>query len=135
MRSYIALVHKETGSDYGVSFPDLPGLVSVASTLDEARALAVEGLALHLRGMAEDGEAIPEPSSLEDIMADRENRDGVAILVEVADTAPKVMRINITMPEDALNEIDRHAERLGLTRSGFLLSAAREALKRQGKAA
>jgi predicted RNase H-like HicB family nuclease len=28
MRHYIALIHKNAGSDYGVSFPDLPGCVA-----------------------------------------------------------------------------------------------------------
>ncbi len=28
MRQYIALIHKEPDSDYGVSFPDLPGVIS-----------------------------------------------------------------------------------------------------------
>lgn len=79
MRPYIALIHKDAGSDYGVSFPDLPGCITAAATLDEARAMAAEALALHLEGMAEDGEAVPEPSSLEAIMADHMNRDGVEI--------------------------------------------------------
>jgi len=40
MRAYIALIHKEPDSDYGVSFPDLPGCISAGLTLDEARAMA-----------------------------------------------------------------------------------------------
>ena len=32
MRQYIALIHKEPGSDYGVSFPDLPGVISAGKT-------------------------------------------------------------------------------------------------------
>jgi predicted RNase H-like HicB family nuclease len=83
MRHYIALIHKDAESDYGVSFPDLPGCVSAGSTLDEARAMAVEALALHVRGLAEDGQPIPEPSTLEEVMANVENQDGVAILVGV----------------------------------------------------
>lgn len=79
---YVALIHKDADSDYGVSFPDLPGCISAGSTIDEARAMAAEALALHLRGLAEDGEAIPAPSALEAIMALRENRDAVAVLVE-----------------------------------------------------
>lgn len=65
MRQYIALIHKDADSDYGVSFPDLPGVITAASTLDEARDMAAEALAFHLEGMAADGEAVPEPSSLE----------------------------------------------------------------------
>ena len=83
MRNYIGLIHKEADSDYGVSFPDFPGLITAGNDLDDARAMAEEALALHIEGLAEDGEAIPEPSTLEAVMANAENQDGVAILVGV----------------------------------------------------
>jgi predicted RNase H-like HicB family nuclease len=129
MRPYIALIHKDPASDYGVSFPDLPGCISAGATLDEAHAMAAEALAFHLEGLAADGEAIPEPSSLEAVMSDAANRDGVAILVEAPKANPaKSIRVNITLPEDVLEEIDRHAEAQGLSRSGFLARAAKQAL-------
>mgnify|MGYP006268306001 CR=1 FL=1 len=81
MRQFIALIHKDAQSEFGVSFPDLPGCVTAGATLDEARDMAAEALALHLEGMTEDGEAIPEPSSLEAVMADPIHRDCVAIAV------------------------------------------------------
>lgn len=127
-RNYIALIHKEADSDYGVSFPDLPGVISAGSTVDEARAMAAEALALHLKGMEEDGEAIPEPSSLQDIMSNRENADAVAVLIPIPATAPKSVRVNITLPSDVLEQIDEHAEQEGFTRSGFLVQAARKAM-------
>jgi predicted RNase H-like HicB family nuclease len=129
MRHYIALIHKDADSDYGVSFPDLPGLISAGSDLDEARAMAVEALALHLEGMAEDGEAAPEPSSLETVMDDPLNRDGVAVLVPAPEGPAKAIRVNITVPEDALSQIDAYAERRGYTRSGFLVAAAKRAIE------
>ncbi len=128
MRQYIALIHKDAGSDYGVSFPDLPGVVTAGSTLDEARDMAVEALALHLEGLAEDGEAVPEPSSLEEIMTDPVNRDGVAVLVPAPTPVVKSVRINVTLPADVLEQIDRHAESEGFTRSGFLAHAAKKML-------
>ena len=129
MRHYIALIHKDAEGDYGVSFPDLPGCISAGSSLDEARAMAVEALALHVAGMTEDDEAVPEPSSLEAVMSDPENRDGVAILVPLADAMAKAIRVNITLPEPDLHQIDAYAEAHGLTRSGFLLTAARKVLE------
>ena len=128
MRQYIALIHKDANSDYGVSFPDLPGCITAGSTLDEAREMAAEALAFHLQGIGEDNEAIPEPSSLEAIMADNVNRDGVAILVPATAAAPKSVRINITMPADVLEQIDQYAEREGFTRSGFLAQAAKKTM-------
>jgi predicted RNase H-like HicB family nuclease len=126
MRHYIALIHKDENSDYGVSFPDLPGVISAGQTLDEARDMAAEALAFHLEGMQADGEPLPEPSSLEDIMADAENRGAVAALVEAPSPEVKTVRINITMPADVLQEIDRYAEKEGFTRSGFLTQAAKK---------
>ncbi len=128
MGSYIALIHKDPDSDYGVSFPDLPGCTTAGATLDEARAMAAEALALHLRGLAADGEAAPAPSTLEAIMADADNRTGVAVLVPAPSASPRSVRINITLPSDLLEGIDRRAEQEGFTRSGFLARAARNAL-------
>lgn len=128
MRHYIALIHKDEGSDYGVSFPDLPGVISAGSTLDEARTMATEALAFHLEGLAEDGEAVPEPSSLEDIMAIAGNRDGVAVLIQAPAEQIKSVRVNITLPSDLLDQIDQYAEKEGFTRSGFLAQAARKAM-------
>jgi predicted RNase H-like HicB family nuclease len=126
MRHYIGLIHKDADSDFGVSFPDLPGLIAAGTTLDEARDMAEEALAFHLEGLAEDGEAIPEPSSLEEIMSDPENRSGVAILVSVKDDQPKVVRVNVTLPGDVLEQIDKYAEANGYTRSGLLAQAAKK---------
>jgi predicted RNase H-like HicB family nuclease len=128
MRHYIALIHKDADSDYGVSFPDLPGVITAGSSLDEARKLAAEALAFHLEGLAEDGEAVPVPSSLEEIMSIRENMDGVATLIEAPANEVKSIRINVTMPADVLDQIDRYAEREGFTRSGFLAQAAKKAM-------
>lgn len=124
---YIALLHKDAGTDYGVSFPDFPGCVTAGSTLEDARAMAVEALALHIEGMREDGQDIPLPSPLDAIMADRENRDGVAVLID--GPPARSLRVNITMPEDVLSRIDKRAEALGTTRSGFLLRAAQRELE------
>ena len=52
---YIAYLHKEKDSDFGVSFPDFPGCITAGRTLEDARRMAVEALALHIQGMAEDG--------------------------------------------------------------------------------
>lgn len=128
MRQYVALIHKDSGSDFGVSLPDLPGCVTAGATLDEARDMASEALAFHIEGLTEDDEAIPEPPTLEAIMADAVNRDGVAILVAAPERIAKSIRVNVTLPEDVLQAIDRHAEAHGMTRSGFLASAAKRAL-------
>lgn len=122
------MIHKEADSDYGVSFPDLPGCVTAGATLDKARRMAEEVLAPRLEGLAEDNRSAPEPSSLEAVMADPSNRDGVAILVAAPSPPARSVRVNITLPADLLEDIDRRAKREGFTRSGFLAQAARKAL-------
>ena len=82
MCCYIALIHKDVDSDYGVSFPDFPGCITAGPTLHEARDLAAEALAFHIEGLLADGQAIPEPSTFGAVMTDPKNRDAVAILVE-----------------------------------------------------
>jgi len=135
MRRYIGLIHKEAESDFGVSFPDFPGLATAGKTLDDARSMAEEALAFHMEGLVADNEAIPEPSSLEEVMVDAENRDGVAILVAVNTEARKAVRVNITLPEDVLEQIDRYAEAHGFTRSGFLTQAAKRAMEEESRVA
>ena len=70
MANYIAIVHKDSKSDFGVSFPDFPGCITAGSSIDEAKDMANDALSLHIKGMMEDGENIPTPSKLEDIMED-----------------------------------------------------------------
>ena len=90
--------------------------------------MATEALALHPEGLSQDGGAAPEPSSLKDIMAIAENKDGVAVLIEAPAAEVKSVRINITMPADVLDQIDKYAEREGFTRSGFLAQAAKKVM-------
>ena len=55
MKQYIGLIHKDAESDFGVSFPDFPGVVTAGKDLDDARAMAEEALAFHIDGLVEDG--------------------------------------------------------------------------------
>lgn len=70
MAGYVALVHKDEGTSYGVSFPDVPGCISAGDTMEEALANAAEALAGHLALMKADGDLIPRARSLSAIKAD-----------------------------------------------------------------
>ena len=105
---YIVYLHKDRKSDYGVSFPDFPGCVTSGKTLDQARRMATEALSLHIEGMAEDGEPIPEPSTLDDVAADPAMTGAVAFLVSVG--LDKTVRLNITARESQVAAIDQKAE-------------------------
>lgn len=63
---YPAVLEKSTDG-YGIYFPDLLGCTSFADTQEEALQQSREALGLHLSGMENDNETIPEPSQIEDI--------------------------------------------------------------------
>lgn len=129
MANYIAVVHKDAKSDFGVSFPDFPGCITAGSSIDEAKDMAHDALSLHIKGMMEDGENIPAPSKLEDIMDDPDYSDAAAILiVSVSETKTRSVRVNITVPKDMLRKIDKVAKKRGMSRSSFLVHAAQNAI-------
>jgi predicted RNase H-like HicB family nuclease len=87
---YIALVHKDKSTSYGVSFPDVPGCISAGDTFEEAIANASQALAGHLAIMAADGDPIPHARNLEELKLDAEFVDDsvdavVAFVVPQAD--------------------------------------------------
>ncbi len=130
MATYIAVVHKDPNSDFGVSFPDFPGCITAGTTIDEAKDMAHDAISLHIKGMLEDGENIPAPSKLEEIIDDPDHMDAVAILlVSVSETKPRSVRVNITVPEDMLRKIDTVAKKKGMSRSSFLVHAAQNAIE------
>ena len=122
---YIAYLHKDRDSDFGVSFPDFPGCVTAGKTLDEAHRMAAEALALHIAGMVEDGEEIPAPSTLDALADDPARKDAVSFLVHVEpEETQRAVRINITAREKQVEEIDRLANKAGLTRSAYMVQAS-----------
>lgn len=127
MTGYIALLRKQPNSDFGVDFPDFPGCITAGRNLEEARRLAAEALELHIGGMFEDGDPIPAPSSLEAVLADDRNRDAIGFLVDVAPPPDRALRIDVTLPSDLVQAIDRATN----DRSRFLAEAAQEKLRGQ----
>lgn len=126
MLTYIALVRKESNSGFGVDFPDFPGCITAGNTLEEAYRRASEALRFHIKGMLADGESIPEPSLLTDILENPENAYATPFLVAIPNARTK--RINITMPESDLEEIDAYARKHKMSRSAFLLEAAKRSI-------
>ncbi len=59
-----AVIFEKSANGYGAYVPDLPGCVAVGDTLEETQRLIREAIELHLRGMKEDGEPIPMPTTV-----------------------------------------------------------------------
>src|SRR5258706_3143291 len=121
---YIAYLHKDKRSDFGVSFPDFPGCVTAGRSLEEARRKAPEALAFHIAEMLEDGENIPKPSTIDDLAGDPSRKDAIAFLVTMDFNKSKTVRVNVTARENQIEMIDRSARQAGMTRSAYMVQSA-----------
>ncbi|NJO40039.1 MAG: type II toxin-antitoxin system HicB family antitoxin [Cyanobacteria bacterium CRU_2_1] len=64
---YMVVIEKGETS-YGAYIPDLPGCVAVGETREEALELVKDAVELHLEGLRERGESIPEPRSSSELV-------------------------------------------------------------------
>ena len=129
---YIAFIHKEESSVFGVSFPDFPGCISAGDSLDEALINASEALQGHVQMMEADGDNVPAPRSIDNIMKDEslaDEREGAIIsAVPLVRDRGSTTRINVSLDLGLLEAIDDAARARKQTRSAFLASAARKEL-------
>ena len=125
---YPVVIHKDKNSDYGVTFPDLPGCFSAGETIEEALTNAQEAAECHIEGILIDSEPIPVSTAIEKHKDNPDFKDGVWALVDVdlSKLSLKSKRVNITIPERLLNSLDYFAKKHGETRSGVLAQAATE---------
>lgn len=128
---YWALIHHEDGA-FGISFPDVPGCVSAAETLEDVLDSGSEALSSHLALMRAEGDRVPSPRSYAALQEDPETGEiaSGAIWHQIAARtvqAPRV-RINIVIDPGLLRETDEAARADGLTRSGLIEVALGERL-------
>lgn len=58
-----AIVIEKTEANYGAYVLDLPGCIATGATVRDVERNIRGAIEMHLAGMREDGEPIPEPSS------------------------------------------------------------------------
>jgi antitoxin HicB len=76
MPHYIALIHKDADSSYGVSFPDVPGVFTAADTIDEAMQKASDVLAFAaVDWSVMTGGEFPQPRTIDELRSDPEFRE------------------------------------------------------------
>jgi predicted RNase H-like HicB family nuclease len=61
-----AIVIEKADGNFSAYVPDLPGWVSTGATLGEVKENIREAIDLHLEGLREDGDPIPEPTTVSD---------------------------------------------------------------------
>ena len=66
----IAVIEKGA-SNYSAYVSDLPGCVSTGRTIDEVKRNIQEAIELHIQGMVEDGDAVPQPTTVSDYIDTR----------------------------------------------------------------
>jgi predicted RNase H-like HicB family nuclease len=58
-----AIIIEKGARNYSAYVPDLPGCVATGETEEAAIRLLREAIQLHIEGLREDGESVPEPIS------------------------------------------------------------------------
>lgn len=136
MKRHYPAVMAGIGTDQiDVAFPDFPGCVTVAPTIEDAHERAAEALAFHVHAMVEDGDPMPaggDESALVGLVRDYES-DGYRVLVAsvpVEIPTGKAVRVNVTLPEHVLHAADAWARSHNQTRSGLLANATLDYLAR-----
>jgi predicted RNase H-like HicB family nuclease len=82
---YIALIHKQADSCYGVSFPDVPGVTTAGDTIDEVVQKAAEVLEFAAEDWSEHtGEEFPRPRTIDDLRGNLEFQESSTDAVIVA---------------------------------------------------
>jgi antitoxin HicB len=85
MAHYIALIHKEPDSSYGVSFPDVPGVITAAGTIDEAMQKAREVLELAAEDWQDHtGRDFPKARTIDELRGDLEFQEAATDAVVAA---------------------------------------------------
>ena len=85
MAHYIALIHKDADSSYGVSFPDVPGVVTAGDSIDEAMRQAADVLAFAAEDWADlNGKPFPRARTIDELRTDPEFLTGAADAVVAA---------------------------------------------------
>ena len=130
MKYYYGVVHKDEDSAFGVHFPDLPGCFSAADKEEDIVSNAVEAVTLWF-----EDELDVDPSNVAEIAAKaRDDITAGAFIVRIPyiGHAGKLVRTNLSLDRAMLAAIDQAAASRHMTRSGFLVEAARREIESVG---
>jgi predicted RNase H-like HicB family nuclease len=129
MRHYFAWVEQEGDSAFCVQFPDLPHVFSAADEQENVIRDACDALRL-----AAQDSVLPAPSDHAGVLKRKDVREALAkgaylIQVPLIEIGTEVVRANITLERAMLDAIDFAAKGRGMTRSAFLVNAARHEIE------
>ncbi len=105
--------------------PDFPGVFTGGGTLDEALSNVQDAVETFFDG--EERPRLPEASPLDSVLRSADAEGGAVVLVDISldFLDSRVVPVNISMPAYMRDRIGKAARARGLTRSAFLVQAAR----------
>ena len=121
MLRYPALSDGENGA-YGVSFPDLPGVVAMGETMDQALVNAEDALRDYAIETEKDGQARVSPSAVEDVAPPT---GSTLVSIPLIHLSGRSIRANMMLDEGVIAFIDGEAKRRGMTRTSYVEWMAR----------
>lgn len=128
MTRYPALIDGAAGS-YGVTFPDLPGIVAMGKTLDDAIVNAEEALRDYAIEAENHDEEVVSPTSIEHVDAP----PGCALVtVPLIRLSGRSVRANLSLDEGVAAYIDGEAKRRKMTRTAYVEWMARRVAQMGG---
>jgi predicted RNase H-like HicB family nuclease len=135
MTRFFALLDGHPGA-FGIAFPDCAGCTAMGKDENEAYANAIEALSEWIQDARAESKE-PKPSSIEQLRRDPDvnaaiAEGGIFIAVPLVVESGRPVKANISLDQGLLDAIDAEAQRVGLTRSAFLASAAREKIASSG---
>ena len=128
---YWAVIER-TNEGYFAHLPDLPGPTARGDTDKEALVLLAEFADDHVGDLIADGHQVPAASNEPERDPEVEEWGRAIVPVEVPGTT---IRVSLSIDQALLKRIDRVAERVGETRSGFIAGAALQRIRAETKGA
>ena len=121
MLRYPALIDGENGA-YGVTFPDLPGVVAMGETMDQALVNAEDALRDYAIETENDGLVQTSPSAIEDVTPPT---GSTLVSIPLIHLSGRSIRANMMLDEGVIAFIDSEAKRRGMTRTSYVEWMAR----------
>ncbi|MCY4365533.1 MAG: type II toxin-antitoxin system HicB family antitoxin [Chloroflexi bacterium] len=116
MVRYPALIDGEDGA-FGVVFPDIPGVVAMGSTIDEALINAEAALRDYAVETERDGDELVDASPLQFVKTPPGNQ---LVSIPLIRTSGKSVRAGLTLDEEVAEFISTEARRRGMTRKAYI---------------
>lgn len=136
MNYYYAVILAAKEGGFTAFFPDFPEAVTQGDDIPECIEMAADALNISLEEYVRERRTIPESSSFKKVKQAalqefQENSDVLNTsfepliqLIQAPDMSQKPVKVTVSFPKSCLDTIDKKANELGMTRSGFLVKAA-----------